>query len=78
MTFSKEAYQDLEDIVGPEYISDDPSILDSYAFQWLAELVRPEQSHYMPRPVAVILPASTEEVQAITMVCNKYSIKIKL
>ena len=77
MTFSKEAYQDLEDIVGPEYISDDPSIQDSYAFQWLAELVRPEQSHYMPRPVAVILPASTEEVQAITRVCNKYKIKIK-
>ncbi len=77
MTLLKSAYQDLEDIVGPDYISDDPSIQDSYAFQWLAELVRPEQSHYMPRPVAVIMPASTEEVQAITMVCNKYHMKIK-
>jgi len=77
MTLSKDAYQELEDIVGPENISDDPSILDSYAFEWLAELVRPDQSHYMPRPVAVIMPASTEEVQAITRVCNKYKIKIK-
>jgi hypothetical protein len=77
MALSREAYRELEDIVGPENISDDPSIQDSYAFEWLAELVRPEQNHYMPRPVAVILPASTEEVQAITMVCNKYKIKIK-
>jgi hypothetical protein len=77
MAFSREAYRELEDIVGPENISDDPSIQDSYAFQWLAELVRPEQSHYMPRPLAVILPASTEEVQAITRVCNKYKIKLK-
>jgi hypothetical protein len=77
LTLSKEAYQELEDIVGPENLSDDPSIQDSYAFQWLAELVRPNQSHYMPRPVAVIMPASTEEIQAITRVCNKYKIKIK-
>lgn len=77
MALSREAYRELEDIVGPEYISDDPSIQDSYAFEWLAELVRPNQDHYMPRPVAVIMPASTEEVQAITMVCNKYKIKIK-
>ena len=34
----------LEDIVGAEHVSDDPAVLDGYAFQYLAELVRPEHS----------------------------------
>ena len=77
MALSKDVYRALEDIVGPKYISDDPAFLDSYAFQWLAETVRPNQSHYMPRPVAVILPETTGEIQAITKICNKYKIKLK-
>ena len=54
MEISRDAYRAIEDIVGPDNISDDPAILDGYAFQWLAELVRPERSHYMPRPWAVV------------------------
>lgn len=77
MAFSKDAYRVLEDIVGPEFISDEPAFMDSYAFQWMAETVRENYSKYMPRPVAVILPATTQEVQAITRVCNKYKIKLK-
>jgi len=74
---SPDAYRAIEDIVGADNISNDPATLDSYAFEWLAELVRPNLSHYMPRPWAVVLPASTEEVAAVTKVCNKYVIKVK-
>ena len=77
MEISRDAYRAIEDIVGADYVTDDPAFLDSYAFQWLAELVRPNRSHYMPRPWAVVMPASTREVQAVTKVCNKYRIKIK-
>ncbi len=77
MALSKEAYRALADIVGPDNISDDPVLCDSYAFQWLAETVRPDQSHFMPRPAAAILPGSTEEVQAIVKTCNRYKIKVK-
>ncbi len=77
MALSKEAYREFEDIVGPEYITDDPAFLDSYAFEWMAETVRKNYSKFMPRPVAVIMPESTKEVQAITKVCNKYKIKLK-
>jgi glycolate oxidase len=77
MALSRDAYRALEDIVGPDHISDDPALCDSYAFQWLAELVRPEQSHFMPRPVAALLPGSTEEIQAIIKTCNRYKIKVK-
>jgi hypothetical protein len=74
---SDEAYRALEDIVGAANVSRDAAILDGYAFQWLAELVRPDQSHYMPRPAAVVLPATTEEVQAIVRLANKYGLKVK-
>ena len=53
MEISRDAYRAIEDIVGPEYVSDDPAFLNSYAFQYLAELARPNHSHYMPRPWAV-------------------------
>ena len=72
-----DAYRALEDIVGADNVSRDAAVLDTYAFQWLAELVRPDQSHYMPRPAAVVLPASTEEVQAIVRLANKYGLKVK-
>ena len=71
------AYRALEDIVGAANVSRDAAVLDTYAFQWLAELVRPDQSHYMPRPAAVVLPGSTEEVQAIVRLANKYGLKVK-
>jgi glycolate oxidase len=77
MTLSDEAYEALESIVGAENVSCDPAVLDSYAFEVLAELVRPEYSKYMPRPVAVVMPGSTEEVQAVVLLANKYRLKIK-
>jgi hypothetical protein len=77
MDIPRDAYRAIEDIVGPDNVSDDPAVLDTYAFQWLAELVRPNRSHYMPRPWAVVLPASTAEVQGVTKVCNRYGIKVK-
>jgi glycolate oxidase len=67
----------LEDIVSPRYISEDPAVMDSYAYQWLAETVRPNHSKFMTRPEAALLPASTKEVQAIVRTCNKYKIKFK-
>ena len=54
-----------------------PPCSTRYAFQWLAELMRPDQSHFMPRPAAVVLPGSTEEVQAIVRLANKYGLKVK-
>ena len=77
MAISDEAYAALEDIVGMKNVSRNPAVMDSYAFQWLAELVRPELSHFMPRPVAMVMPGSTEEVQAIVKLANKYKIKVK-
>jgi glycolate oxidase len=79
MALSKEAYRALEDIVGPDNISDDPALLDSYIYPMNATSVHlgPFYRTYSPRGGAVVLPANTEEVQGVVKVCNKYKIKFK-
>jgi glycolate oxidase len=74
MPLSKEIYKAFEDLVGPDFITDDPATLDTYAFQQSVELNR-NGSKFTFRPVAVILPGSTEDVQAVVKACNKYKIK---
>lgn len=75
MVLPRNVYQVLEDIVGPENISKEPVILDTYAFQYLAETVT--GTKFCARPGAVVLPGGTEEVQAIVKTCNRYGVKYK-
>jgi glycolate oxidase len=75
MSLSREAYRALEDIVEPENISEEPAVLDGYCFVRGNELHF--DSRYATRPPAVILPGSTEDVQAIVKVCNRFKIKYK-
>jgi glycolate oxidase len=79
MALKKEVYQELEDVVGRNNISDDPALLDSYRYPLTHTAIHlgPYYGVYTPRGAAVLLPGSTEEVQAIVKVCNKYKIKFK-
>lgn len=79
MTLPKNVYLLLEDIVGPKNISDDPAVLDSYRYSLAHTAIHlgPFFDTYTPRGAAVLLPGSTEEVQAIVKLCNKYKIKFK-
>jgi glycolate oxidase len=75
MELPKEAYQALEDIVGPEYITQEPVIGESYNQVWGNKLVFGGK-HTKP-PAAILLPANTQEIQAIVKACNKYRIPFK-
>jgi glycolate oxidase len=79
MTLSKEVYRLFEDIVGPNNISDDPALLDSYRYHLAHTAIHlgPFYRVYTPRGAAVLLPGSAEEVQAIVRLCNKYKIRFK-
>jgi glycolate oxidase len=78
MALERSIYRVLEDIVGPENISEEPAVLDSYAFQWPGELIPTGKGdRFIVRPEAVVLPGGTEEVQAIVKTCNRYKIKFK-
>jgi glycolate oxidase len=75
-TLKPETYRALEDIVGEEYISQEPAILDSYSFVWGNELIY-DGEKFSPRQLAVVLPANTGEVQALIRVCNRHGIKFR-
>ena len=62
MALTREAYQALEDIVGLENISEEPAVLDGYAFFFGNALWG--SSDFSPRPEAAVLPGTTEEIQA--------------
>jgi glycolate oxidase len=79
MALAENVYKSLEDIVGSENISNDPAVLDSYRYSLAHTAIHlgPYFDTFTPRGAAVLLPGSTEEVQAIVKLCNKYRIKFK-
>lgn len=78
MALSRDIYQAFENIVGPEDISDDPALLDAYRYPPIhGPNLDPNYEAFTPRGEAVLLPGSTEEVQSIVRVCNKYKIRFK-
>jgi hypothetical protein len=79
MNLVKEIYKEFEDIVGEQNISDDPAMLDTYITPMAQSQhhMGPAYNTFTPRGMAVLMPASTEEVQAIVKLCNKYKIKFK-
>jgi len=78
MPLSHEAYRALKEIVGEDYITTDPAVLDTYIYQWMGEFHEPLGNKFMPhRPLAVVLPGSVEEVQAVVRLCNRFRIKFK-
>jgi glycolate oxidase len=70
-----EAYRELEEALGAENVSRDPAVLDAYAFQSFQN--HSQDFPWIPRPSAVVLPASTAEVQAVVRTCNRHGLKFK-
>jgi glycolate oxidase len=79
MAVSQEVLSALEDIVGPEHISVDPAVLDSYRYSLAHTAIHlgPYYDTFTPRGAAVLLPGSTEEVQAIVRLCNQHRVRFK-
>ena len=77
MELKRDVYRAFEDIVGPENISEDPAVLDGYIWQWMVEMMGELGNRWGMRPPAVLLPGSTEEVQAIVKLCNRTKLKYK-
>lgn len=75
MKLSPEEYKALEDIVGAEYITQEPVIMDTYNQVWGNKFFFDEK--HSVRPAAVLLPANAEEISKVVKVCNKYNILFK-
>ena len=74
MAMKKEQYRAFESVVGPENISDEPLHLDAWA--WRSGQAAGAQD-FKPRFEAILMPGSTEEVQAIVRLCNKFRLQYK-
>ena len=67
-------YKELEGVLGPENISQEPAVLDGYAWQPIFNLLK---ETWRPRPAAVALPQTAKEVSEIVKLCNKHKVKFK-
>jgi hypothetical protein len=74
MAFSDIAYKALQDVVGKENVTNDPLMCQSYSrVQWTADgCIQRSQIGTQMRPDCVVLPGSTEEVQAVIKLANRY------
>ncbi|MFX1275590.1 MAG: FAD-binding oxidoreductase [Promethearchaeota archaeon] len=81
MVLNQEIYSEFESVVGPKNINGGEVITEAYAYNWCMELINymdgKEPIPYSPRPKAVLLPSTTEEVQRIIQLCNKYGMQFK-
>jgi glycolate oxidase len=69
MSIAANIYKMLEDIVGPDNISDKEYVLAAYRHSG------PGSREKQAGPGAVVLPASVEQAQAIVKVCSRFNIK---
>ena len=74
----REAYRALEDIVGPEWISEDRAILEAGRKNTLAPEVTLSLHAKDPVriPACIVLPENTEQIQAIVRVAGRYRLPI--
>jgi FAD/FMN-containing dehydrogenase len=73
MAIVKEAYKALEVVVGAKYISDDPVICEGYRSGPAGYEAGTGYEKVMCKiPGTVVLPKTTEEVQKIVKICNRY------
>ncbi|MBN2167639.1 MAG: FAD-binding oxidoreductase [Actinobacteria bacterium] len=72
----REAYEEFKEVVGEEYVSIEPEVMETYTYQnGLAQ--GGFGVKWMNPPVGVILPSTTEEIQKIIQICAKYKLKFK-
>jgi len=60
-------YEELVNILGDDYVSDDPAVTRAYTRDWIVFSVMRELI-----PEFVVLPESTEDVQLIVRLANRY------
>ena len=70
MSFPIGAYVALADALGAENICDDPAVTSGYSYMWLIYSTHAQSGRY--RPAAVVLPRSTQDVQTIIKIANRY------
>ncbi|MFX1317153.1 MAG: FAD-binding oxidoreductase [Promethearchaeota archaeon] len=81
MVLEKQVLKELQEILGLENVNDGEVITNAYSYNWCTEIVNymegEEPIPFSVIPKAVTLPSSSEEVQKIVKLCNKYGLQFK-
>ncbi len=75
MPIPDDACKELEEALGSENVSQDPGLIETYTF--MNGLGSAMTGNWVVRPVGVVLPGSTEEVQKVIEICNRYRLRFK-
>jgi glycolate oxidase len=59
------------DIIGPQWVRDTPCLMDTYALYMNPEILNKEGKLWLPRPAAVMMPETTQQVADILKLCNQ-------
>ena len=72
----KQVYQALEYVVGNRWISEKRALVETYSKLSIEGMtyVRKHNKDAAALPACVVLPATTEEVQGVVRVCNRYGV----
>lgn len=76
-TLSPDEIRSLQDLVGPEWVNADPAMMDTYSYYMNPEILNRDGSLWLPRPAAVVMPASAEEVAAVVKAANRLKLMVK-
>jgi len=74
----REALRALEDTLGPEFVSEDRAVVETYSRFCVdsAGALRKHQKDPTMIPACIVLPKSTEEVQAIMRIANRFKVQV--
>lgn len=78
MAFCDISFKALQDVLGQENATTDPVMCQSYSrVQWTPDgIIQRSQIGLAMRPACVVMPGSTEEVQAIYKIANRYGFAV--
>jgi glycolate oxidase len=72
-----EEIKTLQDIVGERWVATAPCMMDTYSFYMNPEILVKDGGRFTPRPDAVVLPSTPEEIQEIMRLCNRTGLMAK-
>ena len=75
---NREIFKVMVEILGNRtYVTEDPGILDTYAFNWNADNLNEGKSKFAHRPLCVVLPKDKNEIIKIVKYCNDVGLQFK-
>lgn len=67
----------LNDIVGEKWVYTAPCMMDTYSLYMNPEVLIKDGGRFAPRPFAVVLPETVEDIQKIMKLCNNSDLCVK-